>query len=364
MGESVSGIDVTVVIPCYNTERYLDQALATVLHNDCALEVIVINDGSTDSSLSIMREHERNDERIRVIDKANQGYGATVNRGISEARGTYVTVLEPDDYVQPHFYDRLNNLAQEYGMPDIVKSAFWRIVNADTDMAHAEHCYYFNGIYVNKQPFTIFDEPAFLRHHPSIWSAIYRRDFLEDYGIRFRELPGAGWVDNPFMVETLCQAKSIVYINESYYCYREFLPGSSSDITLSTMPFERWHDMADILERLEITDDGIWDALYIREFDCIVPQVEQGALEQEPYRSAIVSVCERMDPDRVERLPVLTPHDKEIYYLIRGLEVPKGIKRTYLLSQFADFGRTLRYYGPTAFARRVGGVIKRGGRID
>ena len=360
----MADIDVTVVVPCYNTERYLDQALATLSRNDCALEIIVVNDGSTDGSLSIMRNHERQDARIRVIDKPNEGYGASVNRGFAEAKGTYVTVLEPDDYVQPHFYDTLFDTAREYGMPDIVKSSFWRIVNADTDLERAEHCYYFNGIYVRKQPFTIVDEPAFLRHHPSIWSAIYRRAFLEENGIRMRELPGAGWVDNPFMVETLCQAASIVYVNEPFYCYREFLPGSSSDITLSTMPFERWHDMADILERLGVTDDGVWDALYIREFDCIVPQVEQGALEEEPYASAIKSVCERMDPERVRRLPVLTPADKELYYRIRGLEVPSGLKGTYLFSQMADFGRTLRYYGPRAFARRVGGVIRRGGRIE
>ena len=360
----MADIDVTVVVPCYNTERYLDQALATLLRNDCALEIIVVNDGSTDGSLAIMRNHERKDPRIRVIDKQNEGYGASVNRGFSEAKGTYVTVLEPDDYVQPHFYDTLFDEAKNYGMPDIVKSSYWRIVNADTELERAEHCYYFNGIYVRKQPFTILDEPSFLRHHPSIWSAIYRRDFLRGHDIRFKELPGAGWVDNPFMVETLCQADSIVYLNEPFYCYREFLPGSSSDITLSTMPFERWHDMADILERLGITDDGVWDALYIREFDCIVPQVELGGLEEEPYASAIRSVCERMDPERVRRLPVLTPHDKEVYYQIRGLELPKGIKRTFLFSQLADFGRTLTYYGPRALSRRIGGVIRRGGRVD
>ena len=122
--------------------------------------------------------------------------------------------------------------------------------------------------------------------------------------------------------------------------------------------------MADILERLGVTDDGVWDALYIREFDCIVPQVELGALEQEPYRSAIVGVCERMDPERVRRLPVLTPHDKEIYYRIRGLEVPGGLKRIYLTTQLVDFGRTLTHYGMRAFTRRVGGVLRRGGRID
>ena len=101
-------VDVTVVIPCYNTEAYLDEALTSAEQNDCvALEILVLNDGSTDGSLEIMRAHEAADPRVRVIDKQNQGYGASVNRGIDEARGTYVAILEPDDWVEPHMYDDL-----------------------------------------------------------------------------------------------------------------------------------------------------------------------------------------------------------------------------------------------------------------
>lgn len=80
-------IDVTVIVPCYNTADYLDQCLTSIEANSTvALEVIVVNDGSTDASLSIMRDHAARDGRIRVIDKQNQGYGASVNRGIDEAR--------------------------------------------------------------------------------------------------------------------------------------------------------------------------------------------------------------------------------------------------------------------------------------
>ena len=136
-GESrgvVSNIDVTVVVPCYNTEKFLDQALSSIEQNDrCSLEVIVVNDGSTDGSLAIMRSHEATDDRVRVIDKPNGGYGSAVNRGFSEARGTYLAILEPDDWAEPHMYDDLIDYARTFSLtlgddaPDIVKSPYWRI---------------------------------------------------------------------------------------------------------------------------------------------------------------------------------------------------------------------------------------------
>ena len=70
------------MVPCYNAEKFLDQCLSSIEADPMKeLEIIVLNDGSTDGSLAIMEAHAAGDARVRVIDKANQGYGATVNRG-------------------------------------------------------------------------------------------------------------------------------------------------------------------------------------------------------------------------------------------------------------------------------------------
>ena len=132
----MAAIDVSVIVPCYNTEGFLDQALASAEQNDRVnIEIIVLNDGSTDGSLEIMRAHEAADARVRVIDKENQGYGASVNRGINEAKGTYIAILEPDDWVAPHMYDDLFEYGQSFGldpMPDIIKSPYTRVVMPET----------------------------------------------------------------------------------------------------------------------------------------------------------------------------------------------------------------------------------------
>ena len=113
-------VDVSVVLPIYNAEKYLDQALSSIeVNSRVSLEIICVNDGSTDSSLTIMLDHAAHDPRIRVIDKPNQGYGASVNRGFSEARGTYLAIVEPDDYLDGPMYDDLFEFAELQSFMDM-----------------------------------------------------------------------------------------------------------------------------------------------------------------------------------------------------------------------------------------------------
>lgn len=96
---------VSVIVPIYNAEPFLDQCLKSIssqTHKN--LEIICLNDGSTDESLSIMQTHAAQDNRMRVIDKPNQGYGATCNRGIEEASGQWIAIVEPDDWIEPGMY--------------------------------------------------------------------------------------------------------------------------------------------------------------------------------------------------------------------------------------------------------------------
>ena len=99
---------VSVILPIYNAGRYLDQALASVEEQTYdAIEIICVNDGSTDDSLTIMRAQANRDSRIRVINQPNRGYGAAMNRGIAEATGTWIAILEPDDWIEPDAYSEI-----------------------------------------------------------------------------------------------------------------------------------------------------------------------------------------------------------------------------------------------------------------
>lgn len=369
-GESrgvVSNIDVTVVVPCYNTEKFLNQALSSIEQNDrCSLEVIVVNDGSTDGSLAIMRSHEATDDRVRVIDKPNGGYGSAVNRGFSEARGTYLAILEPDDWAEPHMYDDLIDYARTFSLtlgddaPDIVKSPYWRIWMPTTPQERRYQCSYKGRIAVGvPQPFTLSQEPRLVQHHPSIWSALYRRAFIEGRGIRMKEVPGAGWVDNPFLFETMCRAERIVYLDRPYYCYREDLPGSSSVKRVASLSFERWGDMADVVDRLGITDKGILRSLYTIGFRYIGGSLGENAMEDPKLVEMIRVMCRRMDPSIVRACGNVSPKMRAFVLDMAGQPSDRLSKASYCDALVREFFYSVRNNGLGFALSRVGIFLRR-----
>ena len=321
---------VSIIVPIYNAGPYLEQCLDSIVgqtHKD--LEIILLNDGSTDDSLTTMRRYAENDGRIKVIDKQNQGYGATCNRGLTEATGTWVSIVEPDDWIEPGMYADMLAFAAKFadeGTPlDIVKTPYWRIWMPDTKQQRKLNCSYKDRIHPPKQPFAIADAAHLLCHHPSIWSAIYRKSFLDERNIRFKEIPGAGWADNPFLVETLCQTDRIGYFDTAYYCYREETPEKSKNFAHSNtlLPLERWNDMMDVLERLDITDERILRAHNSRGFTYLSGIIEEVDLTHDDVRETAKHIFERMDADLVFSDNEVSPGMKRLYAGLRGIPCPR-----------------------------------------
>ena len=104
---------VSLLVPIYNVERYLAECLDSALGQSLRdIEIICINDGSTDSSRKIIERYLQADSRVRVIDKPNSGYGASMNQGLDAARGEYVGILESDDFFESDALERLLDAAR------------------------------------------------------------------------------------------------------------------------------------------------------------------------------------------------------------------------------------------------------------
>ena len=178
---------VSVLVPVYNVERYLRECLDSIVNQTLKdIEIICINDGSTDSSLSILEEYAKNDSRIKIIDKSNSGYGISMNIGLDNATGDYVGIIESDDFADLGMFETLYNMAVENKV-DLVKSdwyCYWTKNNSDIK-ANAISKELSNRVFSTK------DEPFVLKMQPAIWSGIYKREFLKENDVRFLETPGA-----------------------------------------------------------------------------------------------------------------------------------------------------------------------------
>ena len=107
---------ISVILPIYNVEEQLSRGIESILNQTYMdFELLLINDGSTDSSLQICKDYARKDSRVVVIDQVNQGVSAARNTGIENAKGNWIAFVDPDDYIHPNYLRRLVNVVNETG---------------------------------------------------------------------------------------------------------------------------------------------------------------------------------------------------------------------------------------------------------
>ena len=185
-------LKISVVMPIYNAGKYLSEALESVINQTLKdIEIICVNDGSKDNSLEILKMYAEKDSRIKIIDKENQGYGTSVNRGFMEASGEFVAIFEPDDILDKTIYEKLYVNARENNV-DVVKCNFY---NYWTKNGKSKRSWLITRC-AKTQPFEPKDNLKIFTCHSSVWAAIYRKAFLEQNNIKFLDTPGASYQYN------------------------------------------------------------------------------------------------------------------------------------------------------------------------
>ena len=215
---------VSVLIPIYNVERYLPECLASLeSQNFNEAEFICINDGSTDGSREIIERFLKKDSRFRVIDKENSGYGASMNRGMETAQGDYIAILESDDFMEAGTLKKLYHAINDTGA-DVVKSNFWMYWSIPTKRNE------FFEVVPERKSRKIADpanDPFIFYTKPSIWSAIYRKSFLDKEKISFLETPGASFQDTSFTFKVWASTHKVYYLHDAFVHYRQDNENSS-----------------------------------------------------------------------------------------------------------------------------------------
>ena len=207
---------VSIIVPVYNAEKYLTECLDSLINQTLKeIEIIIINDGSTDNSKEIILDFARKDKRIIVIDSPNEGVSAARNKGLQHAQGTYVGFVDADDYLDTTMYEKLYESAEEQNASLAVCNA-WVVADKGEPKKRLQ---------LENKEIAVSDKAVLIRDFLNFkydfanWNKIYALDIIRQYQLKFDQKL-AIWEDLLFNLEFLAYAKKMVTLNEPLYYYR------------------------------------------------------------------------------------------------------------------------------------------------
>ena len=221
-------IKVSVIVPVYNAEKHLRQCIDSIAAQTLKdIEIILVDDGSKDSSLSILREYEEKDERVKVITQENAGAGAARNHGMKEAQGRYYSFLDSDDFFEEDMLEKAYEEAERIQADFVVfRSDQYRedlneFVKVTWTLREKEIAPYQPKYFRNMTDnvFKVFVGWA--------WDKLYRADFVKKYGLEFQEIRTSN--DMRFVFTALVLAKKIGIVDKILAHQRRNDPSSLSN---------------------------------------------------------------------------------------------------------------------------------------
>jgi len=244
---------ISVVVPIFNVERYVTDCLESLAQQtEHDLDVIMVDDGSTDSSASIAQAFAEGDDRFRLIHQPNSGLGHARNAGADLATGQYLAFVDSDDVVRRNAYQMLSDSLDKTGS-DFATGNFDRLTITGTrqaDMASTA----FNATrlktHISKHPALLYDRTA--------WNKLWRRTFWIEHGFRWPE--GVLYEDIPITIPAHVLARSVDVIKQPIYLWRARLGDSTSITQRRTEPRaiqDRCHAV-DTVSRF-LADQRRWD---------------------------------------------------------------------------------------------------------
>lgn len=202
---------VSIIVPVYNVEKYLRKCLNSLINQTLKdIEIICINDGSTDKSLEILEEYKNRDSRIILLNQENSGQSIARNNGIKKATGEYLGFVDPDDWVDLDYYEKLYNAASTNDT-DIAVGGIIRVTGIKKKK------------FLNFEKETITDntnlkfELCDVPEKSYVWNKIYKTEKLKEIGLEFEK--GIFYEDCIFTPQALFYLGEIVTVPNIYYYY-------------------------------------------------------------------------------------------------------------------------------------------------
>lgn len=210
---------VSIIIPVYNTEQYLEECLNSIIGQTLSdIEIICVDDGSKDASLTILKKYEKKDSRIKILKNTHSGAGACRNQALNVATGEYLAFIDSDDFCRLDFLEKMYNKAIKTNSDIVICSVDSYDVNQNIykrlpyslELSNLPREEIFNAYSMQETIFNSFQN----------WNVnkIFKHSFIKENKIRFQELYRTN--DLLFTCSSLILAKKITTINESLMIYR------------------------------------------------------------------------------------------------------------------------------------------------
>lgn len=254
---------VSIIVPIYNVEQYLDRCITSLVNQSYQnIEIILVNDGSTDNSLTICQKYS-NDARVFIYNKKNSGVSDTRNYGVKKARGKYVLFVDSDDWIELDMCEKMLEVAHDKDL-DIV---FCSYIKSYSDK---EVCKY---IIASEKEIIYYDEKdtkdKVLRRiiglygndlaHPehmdslvTVWGKLYKKEIIKD--IAFVDTKMIGNEDALYNIAAFNNAQKTAYMNECYYHYWKANQGSLTKNTEFTH-YYKWKKLFSYIEQYLVQND-------------------------------------------------------------------------------------------------------------
>lgn len=270
---------VSVIVPVYNTEKYLERCLDSIMKQTLKeIEIIIVDDGSKEACALLCDEIAKWDSRIKVIHKKNGGLGFARNTGIKEADGEYVGFVDSDDYIEPLMYERLYSAAVKRDADiaisgicfvggntfsetdEVVKKTYF---DADTVFENAEIKNLLLGV-IGALP----NEPDDSRYGVSVCKNIFKTELLKEKNLEFLSERKILSEDTLFMVDFIKNTTCAVGVAGAYYCYCR--NGESLSKSYNSERFEKSIVFLNELEK------RIEDTVEAKEYKIYLDRLTQG----------------------------------------------------------------------------------------
>ncbi len=267
---------ISLIIPCYKIEKYIDKCLETVTNQTYDnLDIMLIDDGSPDSTPELCDKWAEKDSRIRVFHKENEGVSVARNLGLAQAMGDYICCVDGDDWIDTDMLENAVKAALE-SKADVV---MWSYVRETGERSMPKN------IYPSDMTFEGKDVQRLLQRrmigvageelaHPEnadslspIWAKLYRTDLIRNNGISFIDIRNISThEDGLFNFDVFAVAKKVIYINKYWYHYRKV---TETSLTRAYRPslFEKYNNLFKVMEEKihsGVPDSSFEEAYYNR----------------------------------------------------------------------------------------------------